>query len=662
VTGERSSSTPKGRATSSKHRTEKRGKGDNTGPQSEEQPTNLPACLKWAVGNQLSVVPQRAKRRASGWAKEPLTKWARFQEETPSAYQVETWHGQYPDALWAVVTGTLSDVVALDFDGEAGRRTLARLGLPPTTGTPSDGSHVWVTGAPRPFACQPRSTDFPGMEVKAEGGLATFHGSMPDGTSYSFDRAKIVQWDELPPELQRHIAAKPHADSSSSAGKEGVRGEPPSDEWKARKLAEALAKVRDGEGRNQVGHWFVQQLWWNDCAKDTVEKWGEAFRSVVDRYDDPYESSELADTVLQVLKEPRRDPEARTEPTVTDELFAEVQAAMLTDRDGDPDASFIDDVKTEADVLKLPEPVWVVDGWVQRGGYTPFYGKAGVGKTILLTAMAKSVRRNTKWFGTAVTQGAVLYLSGEGLEQLKVRIDAYNSHDDDYAAEMDGAFLDRIFDLGSEFGVTNLIRTIRRVQEKSEQRIELVIIDPLIEYMAGDENAEGMDMISRGFRAIATIQKCAVVVGHHTNAEGETERGNKKLRARALGMAKVERINRHTIGVCADKQRNGEWLAMQLQEQRSEQSVVFVLEALLTAEAYVDERERRIEGAREQKKFARNENKIQQAKPLVLEYVRLTPGQSRSGICKRGAIGNGFGEDVLGSALDAPVASGPSLK
>src|SRR5437588_7093774 len=57
--------------------------------------------------------------------------WKHLQTRLPSPKEVQLWQKTYNPSAWAVITGTISRLIVLDFDGEAGRELCQRLGLQP---------------------------------------------------------------------------------------------------------------------------------------------------------------------------------------------------------------------------------------------------------------------------------------------------------------------------------------------------------------------------------------------------------------------------------------------------------------------------------------------------------------------------------------------------
>jgi len=134
----------------------------------------------------------------------------------------------------------------------------------------------------------------------------------------------------------------------------------------------------------------------------------------------------------------------------------------------------------------------------------------------------------------------------------------------------------RLVDLTKAEGVAAVVRTVRRLEEESGERIQLLTFDPLVEFMTGDENGEGMDRATRGLRALASILDCGLVVGHHTNASEARARGADHLRMRCGAHIRMEHLDEvaRVVGVVQEKQRNAARSALTLETKSEGDSVV----------------------------------------------------------------------------------------
>ena len=103
--------------------------------------------------------------------------WLPFQSRRPTLDEVWTWFVTCGVPGVALVTGRVSGVIVLDFDGDAGGRVLERLNLKPHVQTPSGGFHCWLE---HPGWSVPTLNSkvhaqlerYRGLDIRADGGLA----------------------------------------------------------------------------------------------------------------------------------------------------------------------------------------------------------------------------------------------------------------------------------------------------------------------------------------------------------------------------------------------------------------------------------------------------------------------------------------------------------
>src|SRR6266849_578292 len=127
--------------------------------------------LAEAMARGWSVIPTGANKRPL------LTSWKPFQTARPTAEQISEWMKRSPWA-WAVITGALSGIVTLDFDGEVGAATMRALGLQPHRRTPSGGYHCdfkhpgWRVPTLNSKTKHDLGEKWPGLDIRADGGYA----------------------------------------------------------------------------------------------------------------------------------------------------------------------------------------------------------------------------------------------------------------------------------------------------------------------------------------------------------------------------------------------------------------------------------------------------------------------------------------------------------
>src|SRR5256885_2461050 len=142
----------------------------------------LPQIVIDAVNLGRSVIPV-------GIDKLPLVKWKPFQSERADLSQIETWQKRFSPPIWGEVTGSISNIITLDFDGEKGRETLQKLGLNPHRRTGSGGYHVdfqypgWYikTENNKSSAKRTWAQAYPGIDIRGDGGYSVIAGKNGKG-------------------------------------------------------------------------------------------------------------------------------------------------------------------------------------------------------------------------------------------------------------------------------------------------------------------------------------------------------------------------------------------------------------------------------------------------------------------------------------------------
>jgi hypothetical protein len=337
-----------------------------------------------------------------------------------------------------------------------------------------------------------------------------------------------------------------------------------------------------------------------------------------------------------------------------DAVLRDIRSLFLADNDDATD--HMSDVYDDEGVHAQPDPDYVIDGWVPRGLYSVLYGAPGVKKTFALLGMSRAVRRGTRWQNHKTCKGATLFYQGEGLAQLKPRIRAW---DDRYELRIDqsmspGGYLERFVDVTKPEGVAAIVRTVRKYEQRHGCTVQMVVLDPLVEFMTGDENGDGMNNATRGLRALASYLNIAVIVGHHTNASGDRARGADFHRMRAGAFMQMEELPNDEVGIWQEKQKNSEALAVILEAVEHAESLVLEWRDNLPVRSYVMVKESGKKKQQETAKADGQADKRRRAAALLVEACRESPGLSRRKLINACA-GKGFGKDFLDQALDALV-------
>jgi putative DNA primase/helicase len=217
--------------------------------------------LNDAISRGWSVIPLSTTKR-------PFIDWKMYQEERADSEQVRVWLEQLDPSAWAVVTGAVSGIIVLDYDGEAGVQTMKRLGLTPHVRTPSGAYHVyvrhpgWRVPTLNGKAKQELGRVFPGMDVKGDGGYAGFLGMAKSGETmgaYTWLREPTpLDVQDVPHEVWDFL----RADDADDADTGDARPVPPGAAVISadRLVSLALRKAGEGYGRDNAAFWLACQL------------------------------------------------------------------------------------------------------------------------------------------------------------------------------------------------------------------------------------------------------------------------------------------------------------------------------------------------------------------------------------------------------------------
>ena len=104
--------------------------------------------------------------------KKPYIKWEIYQKRKSTPEEIREWWIKYPSAMVGIVTGSVSNIVTIDIDEEAGHEAIQKYIpdslLMPTSQTPRGGKHLFFK-CPKP-APGNNAGIIPGCDFRGEGG------------------------------------------------------------------------------------------------------------------------------------------------------------------------------------------------------------------------------------------------------------------------------------------------------------------------------------------------------------------------------------------------------------------------------------------------------------------------------------------------------------
>jgi putative DNA primase/helicase len=242
--------------------------------------------------------------------KRPAVKWSEYQTVRPTRARLSRWFAQWPSIGFGIVTGTVTDIVVLDLDGEAGERTREQFGLEASVHTPSGGCHVYVRQPAFKVKtiARPDPEHFPNLDIRGEGGVAVFYGRTERGAYEYIADARIYELSELPAALRQLLEQQRRDHAVHSQEFELPEGY--SDFEDAEVLVqEAVAAVGGGSARNDTGFRLACQLRDEGIDAESAFVFMRQYQSIIeDEGDHPYREQEAYDSLRSAFTQPRRPP------------------------------------------------------------------------------------------------------------------------------------------------------------------------------------------------------------------------------------------------------------------------------------------------------------------------------------------------------------------
>ena len=270
----------------------------------------LPAPVEEALSRGFSIIPTGLNKKAM------IPKWKPYQTTPATREQVLEWARRLKPKGWAIVTGKVSGVVVLDFDGETGLETLERFKLQPHIRTGSKGAHVYVKhpGNPVPTLNSQSSCEmkerWPGLDIRGDGGYAIFCGENANGHYELLRSFDLLPFEAISADLRQFLKV-PEAKLVSNGN--GHRPSAPTQSGTHANrevlIRKAIERAR-ADGRNNAGFWLATQARDNGFSEaEAISMMDEYRRSTSDKnakgQAEPYTADEAGKSVQSAYS---RDP------------------------------------------------------------------------------------------------------------------------------------------------------------------------------------------------------------------------------------------------------------------------------------------------------------------------------------------------------------------
>lgn len=181
------------------------------------------------------------------------------------------------------------------------------------------------------------------------------------------------------------------------------------------------------------------------------------------------------------------------------------------------------------EIMALPDPVYLIEGMIMERSLGFLYAAPGLGKTFIAKSIALSVATGRPhWWGRKISRkGPVLYISSEGVSDMKFRIEAWSQRNETPVKGEDIDFFllkDGVNFMDPEC-VNMVLRTIRK---KYKEPPALVVVDTVSRTLPGaDENLQkDMTLYIKTCEAIQHAFDCTVMGVHHSSRGSGNMRGS----------------------------------------------------------------------------------------------------------------------------------------
>ena len=171
-----------------------------------------------------------------------------------------------------------------------------------------------------------------------------------------------------------------------------------------------------------------------------------------------------------------------------------------------------------AGLLSVPDPTWIINGWLIDDGASVWYGPPKTYKTFNVLDMALSVACGVPWRGNAVQQTPVLYLLGEGMGTFKYRVHVWLAKRSE-GREARFWTIPVGVPLSTPEGLANAMAAIDSLPVMPG----LIVVDTLNRHFGpGDENSsQDMTAFVAAVDTIRAHTRAHIAIVHHSGKDAE---------------------------------------------------------------------------------------------------------------------------------------------
>lgn len=460
-----------------------------------------------------------------------LKSWSQFTKTRPTQAHIENWFtGEFKGYGVGIITGRVSGLFVVDVDvgpGKQGEETLNALqimygDIPHTVEakTGGGGRHILLGHPGTKDIGTAKNVLGPGVDVRGDGGfIVTAPSFHANGRSYLWSEhshPKITEIAEAPSwVIDMAQATAPRAEGSRAAST--GTGEIIRDAW---------GKVTDGRERHMVGvicgviATKLKQTSTLPTAEDVfAESWPTYERTTRAR-GASLEADQRGETLMRqriahflrrasagkwkINSDPENDNATTIDATQSEQQKGKTRESLR--------------MLSIAELEALPPPTWLVHGLVPERSLVVPYGPPKKGKTFVILSMGLHIAAGMDWAGKKVEQGGVVYIAGEGVGGLGLRIKAMRAH---YGISDRIPFwvIPKAINFGDQAAVEGLVKLVR--DTVLDEPIGLVVVDTLARAAPGVEenSSKEMGVVIAACDYVKDALECTVMPIHHAGKD-----------------------------------------------------------------------------------------------------------------------------------------------
>lgn len=224
-------------------------------------------------------------------------------------------------------------------------------------------------------------------------------------------------------------------------------------------------------------------------------------------------------------------PKQQVKPSIPLPGGGEARRAVAADQNDDedefqsksPDPSLFELLSVTA-IKNLPDPEWLAFGMIIDRGLGFLFGPPGCGKSFIAQNLALSIACGLdEWWGRKISRkGPVIYISSEGVGDIKFRLRAWENHMQVKADDAPFYLIRQTINFMLDTDVNRLLLTVNALCTELGELPVLIVVDTVSRVLPGaDENLQkDMTLFIKACDEVRETFGATVIGVHHTSRQG----------------------------------------------------------------------------------------------------------------------------------------------